>query len=329
MKYFFVLNPGSRGGKSKTCFHRVFAFLNQLQLDYAYGLTDNLNDAYVLSRKANEMNYDVIVAVGGDGTINKVLNGFYDDGGRKISTAAMGVLYTGTSPDFCKSYNIPFDLESGLETLKDHHIVKIQIGKIVLAKSFIPDYKNKPVTNEPSFYTRYFSCCANIGMGAALARHANNGIRKKIGDFGGTLFSLLKSLKCYEPSNFHIVRDDKTCKVEKMFNLSVGKTFYIASGIKVNSELKEGDSCFYCLTIKDMRFFDLIPCLKLIYSGNKIQNNRFAFLEYCKSIHILGNNTCPEVEFDGDPQGFLPCHIQMADESLDLIVRKRWIKKNA
>jgi diacylglycerol kinase family enzyme len=322
MKYFFVLNPGSRGGKSKTCFRRVFSLFNQLHLDYDYGFTENLNDAYVLSRKANETNYDVVVAVGGDGTINKVLNGFYDDDGKKISTAAMGILYTGTSPDFCKSYNIPIDVASGLETLQDHHIEKIQIGKIVLAKSFLPDYENTPVTNGSAFCTKYFSCCANVGMGATLARYANNGIRKKIGDYAGTLLSLLRSLIRYTPSAFHIIRDGKKCKTEKMLNLSVGKTFYIASGIKVHSELKEGDSRFYCLIIKDMNFFHLIPCLKLIYSGNKIHNNSFATLDYCSSIHILGNNKCPEVEFDGDPQGFLPCHIQMAEEGLDLIVRK-------
>jgi diacylglycerol kinase family enzyme len=323
MRYFLVLNPGSRGGKSKSRFQHIFEQFHQRNLDYDYGMTAGLDDAYALSRNANAAGYGAIVAVGGDGTINKVLNGFYDETGRRISTAAMGVLYTGTSPDFCKSYGIPFDLDAGLETLFDNHALKIMIGKITLSKFFLPEYADRQVSEEPYFVTRYFNCCVNIGIGATLARFANSGIRKRIGDFGGTLVSLLRSLRSYVPSTFHIIQDGMAFEVQRMFNLSVGKTYYIASGIKVKSELGEMDHRFYCLTIRDLKLLDLIPCLNMLYSGKRIHNNRFTRLEYCTSIQILGNAESAEVEFDGDPQGFLPCSIEMAKDPLDLIVREK------
>ena len=87
-------------------------------------MTECLHDAYLLSKNANNEGYDVIVAVGGDGTINKVLNGFYDDQGKRISRSRFAVIYTGTSPDFCKSYGIPLDIERAVNFIIRGHSKK-------------------------------------------------------------------------------------------------------------------------------------------------------------------------------------------------------------
>ncbi|MCK5075580.1 MAG: diacylglycerol kinase, partial [Calditrichia bacterium] len=63
LKYFFILNPGSKGGKSKKLITNLFSILNELKIDYEYAFTKNLNDAQILSQKANLQNYNVIVAV--------------------------------------------------------------------------------------------------------------------------------------------------------------------------------------------------------------------------------------------------------------------------
>ena len=68
--------------------------------------------------------------MGGDGTINSVLNGFFDDKGNRISDSRMGVIYTGTSPDFCKSYNIPLNLDETVDTLVAQKCRKIKVGKV-------------------------------------------------------------------------------------------------------------------------------------------------------------------------------------------------------
>jgi diacylglycerol kinase family enzyme len=319
MKYFFILNPGSRGGRSRHSFARVLDTARQRRVNFDFGLTRDLNHAYNLSRWANQSGYQVIVAVGGDGTINKVLNGFYDETGKMVSGASLGVLHTGTSPDFCKSHAIPYRLDRALDTLFCGSTKKIQVVKITLAQQFDPSFEGKPISDNPIFQTRYFACCANIGLGAAIARSANDGIRKRVGDLCGTFISLLRSLARYEQSTFSIIRDGYEQTVHDLVNLSIGKTFHIASGIKVRNELQEKDRRCYCLTIRDLRTADLLPCLWSLYGGKPIENKRYARLEYCTSVQILGNNQCPEVEFDGDPQGFLPCRIETAADQLDLI----------
>ncbi len=319
MKYFFILNPGSKGGTSKKLFERIFKLLDSAKVDYEYKITHSLGDAFIYSKTANEEGYDVIVAVGGDGTINGVLSGFYKDDGSRISIGKMGVIYTGTSPDFCKSYGIPTDVKKAVEVLLQNNSQQIQVGKIVLAKEFMKEYEGKFVDHNDLFKTCYFACCANIGLGAQLARRANGGIRSFLGDHLGTFTALIKTLFCYKPCDFHVIADGKRERIERAHNISIGKSFYIASGIKVKNTLKQGDGFLYRLCVKNMSLKNCLSVVKKMYSGKKIVNNGILELDYIKTIEICGNSINPEVEFDGDPAGFLPCSIEVAADGLDVV----------
>jgi diacylglycerol kinase (ATP) len=318
MKYFLICNPGSRHGTSRKKFKKIFHLLAKEQISYDYKLTTELSQAKKLAAEANLMGYDVIVAVGGDGTINQVINGFYDLNGKRISRAAMGIIYTGTSPDFCKNYKIPVNINKAVKTLLNNHRLPVQIGRITYSANKITSIIKNSKTSRADQHTAYFGCCANIGLGASLARQANNGIRKYFGDLCGTFLSLLKTLASYEAEDLIIWRDKKKTRLKQVYNISLGITKYIASGIKVENNLQMGDQRFYCLIIKKLTMSRLPMVLKMIYSGNPIENNEIISLEYGKSIEIHGSiNT--EVEFDGDPAGFLPCRIEMAQDPLELI----------
>ncbi|WP_291634764.1 diacylglycerol kinase family protein, partial [Clostridium sp.] len=65
MKYFFIMNPGSKSGKSKKLFKKIFGILDEKKLNYHYEITAKLSDAGAMSKNANKSGYDIIVAVGG------------------------------------------------------------------------------------------------------------------------------------------------------------------------------------------------------------------------------------------------------------------------
>lgn len=310
----------SRGGKSKKKFAEISNILDKKNVDYHYKLTNSFDDAYTFSVNANKENYDIIVAVGGDGTINKVLNGFFDINGNRISASKMGIIHTGTSPDFCKSHNIPTNYKKAIEIVLKNNVRNIQVGKISFLKENFKELHGKSIADIRNFEAKYFGCCSNIGLGATLARKANSGIRKYLGDFLGTFISLVHTVINYKANSFIVARDGKEEKIDKLYNISVGRTKYIASGIKVNTDLKEDDDRFYNLVVRKLSLFNLPGVLKKAYSGKDFINNDVIYLEYCKNIEIYGNYENPEVEFDGDPAGFLPCKIEIAKDKLDLIV---------
>ena len=144
---------------------------------------------------------------------------------------------------------------------------------------------------------KYFLCCVNIGMGATLANYANNGIREKYGDFFGTFFSLIKTLRRFKPIDLNI--NGKVYK--NIYNLSIGKTYYVASGLKIKNNCAPCDHRLYMLSIKNK----LIRSMIKMYLGMKFK------LLYTEVIEIKGE--CA-VEFDGDEGGCLPCSITTAEE---------------
>lgn len=319
MRYLFIMNPGSKSGKSRRKFDQIIKILNEKKTTYDVKITKSLEEAYLLSREGNMSGYDVIVAVGGDGTINRVLNGFYQNDGTRLSGAKMGVIYTGTSPDFCKSYGIPTDPEKAVQVILAHKIKNVGIGRIVLAENCLEEFDGEPISGGTGFVARYFACCANIGLGAAVARRANGGIRGILGDSLGTFIALLRTLISYKPQDFMICCEGKKEQILNVYNISIGRTFYIASGIKVKNDLKNGDNSFYKMIVRKLKFWHLPGIIRQVYSGKQIINNEMISLDYLKTVEVFGNSKNPEVEFDGDPAGFLPCYISMAEDDLELI----------
>ena len=309
-KYCFIINPGSNHKRSANKITAIKEELIRQEIDFIYWETKNLPDAYHLSKKANLHGFEIIVAVGGDGTINQVINGFYDDNGNRLSASKLGVIHTGTSPDFCLSYNIPIDYMKALETIIRGNSKQTSVARICS--------HNKNQETE----VRYFASCASLGLGAAVARTANSGVRKILGDRLGTFYSILKSLVSYKASELKLICDDESKKVHKNFNTFIGKTSYIASGLRVQHQLSEEDNRLYIISLKNINLWNVIPALRAIYSGKELSNTNYLSFNYAKRIQVLADKINPQIEYDGDPQGFLPCEISIAPDRLELIVNE-------
>lgn len=312
---FLIMNPGSHSGRSRQTFDRIIGLITQSGVDFEYHFTLDMDHATLLSRNANQNGYKTIVAVGGDGTINAVANGFYTNDGHRLSDAKFGVIYTGTSPDFNRSYHIPADIDQAVDTILRGKNMTVPVGMI----SFETPDNPGIIDDRDSSSVRYFVCCANIGLGALLARQANSGIRRKLGDFWGTLLSLIGLLTRFK--TFPVICNENGCEVrlEKLTNLSIGLTPYIASGIRVPVQFADREREFYRMTVHHLNLFRIVPLLRKVYSGKPFENSDYLSLDYSEQIQLSSPKQV-EVEADGDPVGLLPCRISFAVDHLPLIV---------
>ena len=314
MRICFIFNPGSGSGNSRG--RKALALIERWiashpAAGHVLRVTKNLPDAGRLALEAHAEGYGRIVAVGGDGTINGVLNSFFEPSGKPRSAASMGVIYTGTSPDFCKSYTIPLDPQAALAVVTTAPSVRsIPIAEIELRTGH----------DSNTMCIRRFACCVNIGIGPELARRANSGARHRWGDLLGTFFSLLALLRTFRPLELELLQDGQPIRLERTTNVFLGLTRHVASGLQVAHDLDRHHGCLYKLAITGMRLRDIPRGLLLLYGGRPPGNAPPFALDYFHEIEMRHNHGPAEVEFDGDPAGFLPCKVRLGHHPLPLCV---------
>ena len=228
MKRFLVLvNPLSHGGRSV----RILPRLRTLLPEGDIVALKNIEDASRLAREAK--GYEAVVACGGDGTINAVAGGVLENSDTSLK---FGVIYAGTSPDFCSAHGIPTNAEQAIAVLRNGAVREIPV---------------LTANGEPFF------CSMNLGMGAAVAESANR-LRPKFGDFLGTLWAVLREV--VRGRRYDIkVNGEEICNVAHAL---VTRMSRIAGGLKVALPPLSDDE--YALWFaKDVSRFG---CLRIVWN---------------------------------------------------------------
>ncbi|HNW44938.1 MAG TPA: diacylglycerol kinase family protein [Elusimicrobiales bacterium] len=299
MSHLLIMNPGARSGRGK----KLWAFLEQslrgAGIKFESVETSAPEDAFRFARAAKGRG--TIVAVGGDGTINGVLDGVVQSGDPEVR---MGVLYTGTSPDFCRFNRIPVEPQAAVRTLLADLSSARDVGRITFY-----DGAGKE-------RAAHFGCSCNIGLGAAVARQANL-LRGSLGDALGTGLAAVRAFLAGAPADLELEIDGESVSLKKVNNLTVVKNPLIASGIKLNLPLCPDDGRFWVFAVHGKSRAGMLGLLPGAYSGN-IAGRDDVFKRQCRSVKVKCAGS-QEIEFDGDPRGWLPVSIELVPKALRLI----------
>ena len=296
-----ILNPGSCAGRGR---QRWKLWLDGLKrtpgISFECRETSALADARRIVGELRHAN--TIVAVGGDGTINGVLSGLMD---LPEPRPTMGILYAGTSPDFCRFHCIPTDPDRALDTLFARRVRAVDVARV--------QYHDE----DGSPRTASFGSSANIGIGARIAR-LSNCWRPRVGDALGTGLAVLSSIRGPHPRLTVQLDQSASFDLPNCCNLTVAKNPFIASGLKFDAAMSSDDGSLAVLGVYDRGFAGLMALLPSFYTGT-VSHRRGVMRGECRCAKITSNTVCP-VEFDGDPHGFLPVTIDIQPKALRLIV---------
>ncbi len=295
-----ILNPGSRAGKGRRCWPLYMNALSEAGIDYETCETNRPGHAFELARDVNGI--DTVIAVGGDGTINEVLDGVMQSANTELS---MGVLYAGTSPDFCRFHGIPDKPHLAVQALIRGRVKEVDVIHVGYC-----DVHGNPIIG-------HIGCSSNIGLGASVARIANH-IRRYVGDFVGTGSAVLTSVIKNHRVDLKITIDGSEFILPRTNNLSILKNPLIASGIKVNIDLLCDDGQMAVVGIHHKGVLGVCRMVPGFYTGNVI-NRPEIFKKFAQKVSIEADELC-EIEFDGDPRGYLPASYKLLPKALRLIV---------
>ncbi len=295
-----VMNPSARSGKGRKRWDPWLAALRKASIDLETVITTGAGDAREVARQTRGA--CTVVAVGGDGTINEVLDGILLSGNPEL---VMGVLYAGTSPDFCRFHNIPVDPQKALQTLLHGKIRAVDACRI----QYLPSVDTTPVN-------AHFGCSCNIGLGATVAAFANRH-RRWLGDTLGTGAGVMRAICTSKSVPCKLVLDNEILPITSFNHIAILKNPYIASGLKLDIDLQPTDGQLAVVAIHDSTPLGLCRIFPGFYTGRATASPA-VFMRTGTSVRLEAN-TSQAVEFDGDPRGWLPIQIDLLPQALNLI----------
>ncbi len=324
MKLFLVLNPTAQSGRGKKLWSVMFNRLRESGAEFSYRITEKQCEAVELARRAAETGFDTVVAVGGDGTICEVITGIMRARKEGGPSARFGVIYTGTSPDFNTYHGIPLDPAQAVDAILNGAPRSIDVGKVTYCLSdlsgSVPGLEGKKVGDlvHDDVVTEYFVGNVNVGIGPMVARKANTGYRRMIGDLLGTMSAVISSFATFPMNDCRLAVDGEELVRAKLVNLTVGKSPYLASGMKIFSEITPDDGRLVVVSVCNFTLLSLLSRLPALYRGSFLDLDGVD-VTYGTTVDIHYDRGHPEVEFDGDPKGFLPARVEVIPAGLEVL----------
>jgi diacylglycerol kinase family enzyme len=190
-----VVNPASDGGATARRWPGIAAEAQAQGLEVAVRLTEAPGHAVELTRAAIEAGEELVVAVGGDGTVNEVVNGFARADGSVAGGVALGVLERGTGADFIRTHRIPKRPRDAVRLLVAGRTRAIDLGRVTLTG---PDGER----------SRLYANVSSCGLTGDVARRANAG-HKRIGGTPGFLLAVVAAFARWRNVEFEIEVDDQ------------------------------------------------------------------------------------------------------------------------
>jgi diacylglycerol kinase family enzyme len=146
-----IVNPAAGAGRTARKWPQLRKLLQSIGLHFDYDLTEGPRHAVELARSAVGKGYALVVSVGGDGTVNEVVNGLYETG--SIRDVTLGIISTGTGSDFIRTIGLPRSYEEAGRRLTHATGITVDLGLV--------DYRNGD-----SLAQRLFVNFAGVGFAA-------------------------------------------------------------------------------------------------------------------------------------------------------------------
>lgn len=303
MKTFFVVNPRSANGSTGKRWGELAATIARTLADFGVEFTQAPMDAARITTHALKSGYECIVAVGGDGTINEVTNGFFENGKAINPNAALGVLPRGTGGDFRRTFEWNTRFEDAVKRLKTPETRPFDVG--------LCEFKG-PTTVE----RRYFANILSFGVSGMVDREVAR--MKGFGGRVGFALASLRALTQYRDRAVKLSFDGGPAETLPVTVVAVGNGQYFGGGMKVTPKADVSDGVFDVTMWSGYGLSDFVFKQRGLYNGDHLsyagtQTRR------CKTLTAEADGEVL-IDCDGEQPGTLPCTISMLPAAIRLKV---------
>jgi YegS/Rv2252/BmrU family lipid kinase len=292
MRAFVVVNPAAGGGRTARLWPSLRERLRHAGLEFEAAETSGRGSATELARRAVSGGWPLVVAVGGDGTVNEVVNGLIDSGGRPAGT--LGAIMTGRGRDACRNLGIAADHETAVHRLVHGDDVDLDLGA---------------AGPEPA--VRFFVNGAGAGFDAVVAARAES-IRGP-----GTVpyvLGILGALRGHRPVPAAITLDGQLIWRGSLTAAVVANGPHYGGGMRIAPAARPDDGQLDVVIVGDLRRAELLAWLPTVYWGAHLRNARVT-TGRGRDVEIETDPPVP-VHLDGEPVGVTPIRLTVRPRAL-------------
>jgi YegS/Rv2252/BmrU family lipid kinase len=243
--------------------------------------------------------------VGGDGTLNEVVNGFFRNGAPIPTATKLAMVPLGTGGDFRRTLRIPEDTKAAIQVISTGLVRRLDAGCVT--------YQD----HQGSTAVRHFINIADAGYGGEVVSRVNTGTKA----LGGITFKVvgLTTLLGWKNKPMTVVIDGVTHELAKAQQVVIANCQYFGGGMRVAPSASPTDGVFDVILIGDAGKLEAIRGMADISSGKHLdQHNPKIQLMYGKRITI----TSPEpvrIDLDGEQPGVLPALFEIQPGAIEFI----------
>jgi len=247
LKTELIINLTAGGGKPRPHLKTIFKYLKENGFNFKVSYTSHHGEAIELAQKAADKGMDLIVSIGGDGTVNEIVNGIM----KSKNNPSLGIIPLGWANDFIKSVNIPSDITQACQILARGKIKKIDIGVI-----------NSQI---------YFANICGVGFDAEVAQLANQ-IKSKhpnLRILSAFIYVFATVKKLLSPFGYHNVKikfDGQEIHSKILFiAISNGKIY--GGRFKITPEAILDDGLLEICLVEEMGRFKYLSIIPKVFKG--------------------------------------------------------------
>ena len=303
LKTRVIVNPESNKGRTKKRWNEIKEGLKTFFKEFKYEFTEKPFQAIELSRKAIKEGTDLIVGVGGDGTINEIANGFYENEKIINPRTVLGIIPSGNGCDFIRSLKIPLSLKQALKVIAQAPSSWIDIGKVRFNDHQGQDRE------------RFFLNVADFGIGGEVVKKVNeNRMRRKASSY---FRCLLSTFIAYKNKRVKLRIDGREFPPGEYLIGTISNGRIFGKGMKIAPQAKLDDGLFDVVLVKGMKAFEFFRNVWKIYTGTHLSHPKISLIRG-KTIEAYTEEGEKEVliELDGEQLGRLPAVFEIVNRSL-------------
>ena len=300
MSVVAIVNPVSGRGDAAKAWNKVQAHLKAPVRTLE---TKGPGHAMELTANAIRDGAETIVAVGGDGTINEVVNGFFEQDKLISDAATLGILPHGTGSDFQRSLILPESDEGAAALIQGEKSRLVDVLKVRYTKP------------EGAWASRYSVNMTSFGMGGIVASRLSRS--RILSGRASFVVATLRTAATFAGSSVTISFDNSTTIETRVTNVAVGNGQYHGGGMLACPRAEIDDGFLDVTVIQFLGLTQLVGSLRLLYNGKIYSHPKVQFFR-AKSVRADSKQPTL-IELDGEPLGRLPIEIFLVPRALRIL----------